>query len=90
MARYYFHVHDGKALRRDAEGGEYDDDEDVRQEARKALPEIAKGEIPRDGDKQTFTVIVRDENNATVYTATMTYAGLWLADVPIPEQEPSD
>ena len=90
MARYYFDLHDGRVLRRDTEGSECADDEAVRQEARHALPEIAKGEIPKDGDKQAFTVLVRDENNVTVYTATLTYAGLWLADVPIHEQNPFD
>jgi hypothetical protein len=90
MPRYYFDIHDGQALRRDVEGSECDDDEAVRHEARHGLPEIAKGIIPKDGDKQAFTVLVRDENNVTVYTATLTYAGLWLGDVPLPEQEPPD
>jgi hypothetical protein len=87
VARYYFDLHDGQVLRRDTEGSVCNDDEAVRQEARKALPEIAKGLIPKDGDRQAFTVLVRDESNATVYTATLTYAGLWLADVPIPDPE---
>ena len=88
MPRYFFDFHDGQALRRDTEGSECGDDEAVRQEARHALPLIAKDTIPQDEDKQAFTVLVRDENNATVYTATLTYAGLWLGGVPIPEHEP--
>jgi hypothetical protein len=51
MPRYFFDFHDGQALRRDTEGNECGDDEAVREEARKALPEVAKGEIPKNGDK---------------------------------------
>ncbi|MBB3903984.1 hypothetical protein GGR33_003498 [Methylobacterium brachythecii] len=45
-----------------------------------SLPEIARDEIPKDGDQQAYTVLVRDEHNLTVYTATLTFAGLWVRD----------
>ena len=43
------------------------------------LPEIARFLIPSDGDNQAFTVLVRDEGNSIVYTATLTFAGLKLS-----------
>ncbi|GJE15259.1 hypothetical protein FOHLNKBM_6340 [Methylobacterium longum] len=56
-----------------------------------ALPFVAKEAIPRAvSDTQAFTVLVRDENNTTVYTATLTFAGLWVGDVPIPEPDLDD
>ncbi|WP_435404745.1 DUF6894 family protein, partial [Methylobacterium longum] len=38
VARYYFDIHDGEALRRDPEGSECDSPEAVRDEAMHALP----------------------------------------------------
>ena len=56
-----------------------------------ALPFVAKEVIPRTAsDTQAFTVLVRDENNATVYTATLTFAGLWVGDIPIPGPDLDD
>lgn len=77
MPRYYFDVHDGH-FHRDEEGTECEDFEAARREAMITLPEISRWEIPRDGDQQAFLVLVRDEAGATVYTATLTYAGLRL------------
>lgn len=87
MPRYFFDFHDGQTLRRDPIGSECDDPEAVRQEAMHALSLLAKGVIPTGGDRQAFTVLVRDENDLTVYTATLTFAGLWIGDVPLPEPE---
>lgn len=78
MARYYFDIHDGRALRRDTEGSECAGPDAIRDEAMDVLPAVARDVIPTDGDKQAFTVLVRDENNVTVYTATLTFAGLWV------------
>ncbi|SDA28891.1 hypothetical protein SAMN02799622_04365 [Methylobacterium sp. UNC378MF] len=41
-----------------------------------ARPDVARREIPSDGDRQTDTVIVRDEARVPVYTATLTFTGL--------------
>ena len=90
MTRYYFDIHDGQALIRDTQGSECIDDDAVRQEAMGTLPVIARDVIPTDGDKQAFTVLVRDENNMTVYTATLTFAGLWLGDTPILNHDPAN
>ena len=90
MARYYLDIHEGRVLIRDTEGSECTDNIAVRQEAMDTLATIARDVIPTDGDKQAFTVLVRDESNVTVYTATLTFAGLWMGDMPIPEHEPAD
>lgn len=75
---------------RDPIGHECASYEDIRHEAMKALPEIAKGAIPQNGDKQAFTVSVRNESNLTVYTATLTFAGIWLGEQVLPPGEPMD
>lgn len=86
MPRYFFDIHDGFQLQRDTVGSQLDGAAQIRHEAMQALPAIARDEIPKDGDKQAFTVLVRDENNLTVYTATLTFAGLWMGDAPPPPQ----
>ena len=35
-------------------------------------------EIPKDGDRRTFTVLVTYEDGHPVYSATLNYTGLWL------------
>jgi hypothetical protein len=88
MARYFFDIHDGRILRRDPEGSECDSPGAVRSEAMTTLPLVAMNAIPKgDRDEQAFTVLVRDETGMTVYTASLTFAGLWVGDVPIPEHE---
>ncbi|CAO4183421.1 DUF6894 family protein [Methylorubrum aminovorans] len=77
MPRYFFDTHDG-AFNLDEEGNECENFEAARREAMIFLPEVARWEIPRDGDHRAFTVMVRDDNGIVVYTATLTYAGLTL------------
>lgn len=84
MTRYFFDIYDGTKLVRDPEGHECSDMNEVRAEATRTLPEIAKQEIPRlEGDAQAFTVVVRNEARETVYTASLTFTGLWM-NTPIP------
>lgn len=88
MARYYFDIHDGFRLFRDDVGSDCSGQEAIRTEAMHVLPAIAWDSVPKDGDRQAFTVLVRNEGNLTVYTATMTFAGLWLGEeVPLAEAE---
>lgn len=87
MARYFFDIHNSQSLMRDAVGSECDSPEAVQKEAMETLPQIARDAIPNDGDKQAYTVLVRNEQNLTVYTATLTFAGLWLGeDIPSPDE----
>jgi hypothetical protein len=77
LPRYFFDIHDGQ-FQPDTEGTECADFEAARREAMISLPEIARWIIPSDGDNQAFTVLVRDESGAVVYTATLTFAALRL------------
>ncbi|MBB2964462.1 DUF6894 family protein [Methylobacterium sp. R2-1] len=77
MSRYFFDTHDG-VFHRDDEGSECTNFETARTEAMTCLPEIARWSIPTGGDNRAFTVMVRDESGAIVYTATLTFAGLRL------------
>ena len=86
MARYFFDIHSRGRLARDGEGSECDSLEAMRAEAMQTLPAIAKEVIPREGDQQAFTVLVRDENDTAIYTATLTFAGMRLDDVAVQRQ----
>ena len=76
MPRYYFDIHSDDVAR-DNHGVEMPDAAAARLEAISALPEIAADEIPKDGDRQLYAVVVRDEQGHTIYTATLTFSGLW-------------
>lgn len=90
MSRFFFDIHDGRSLMRDEEGEECSCPESIRKEAMETLPQIARDEIPKDGDRQAYAVLVRDENNVTVYTATLTFAGLWTGGLVQPTDLPSE
>lgn len=90
MTRYYFDIHNGFALTRDAVGSECDSPEAIKDEAMHALPAIARDVIPRDGDCLALKVLVRNESNLVVYTATITFAGLWLGEDAPPIAEDID
>ncbi|WP_144767433.1 DUF6894 family protein [Methylobacterium dankookense] len=77
MPRYFFDIHDGR-FQRDEEGTVCADFDAARREAMITLPEISRWAIPCDGDKQAFTVLIRDEAGGVIYTATLTFAGLRL------------
>lgn len=87
VPRFYFDIHDGLRFSRDLAGTLCDGPAEVRAEAMCALPAIAQDEIPGDGDRQAFTMLVRDEDGAAVYTATLTFAGLWVGKGPVPMAE---
>ena len=77
MPRYFFDLHTDKGVERDDSGSELADMKQVR-EAQRLLPDLAREEIPEDGDRRSFTVLVTDEDGHPVYSATLHYAGLWL------------
>lgn len=77
MPRYFFDIHDGGSTR-DNTGTECADDEAARKIAIRTLPDIARDEISKDGDRRAFMVLVTDENGRAVFSATLSYAGVWL------------
>lgn len=89
MPRYFFDIHDGQ-FQPDTEGTECADFEAARREAMVSLPEIARWIIPSDGDNQAFTVLVRDQGGAVVYTATLTFAALRLDGAPTAGRDASE
>jgi len=84
MPRYFFDIHDGHHLIRDAIGIECSHPDDIRSEVLSTLPAIARDVIPKDGQRQALMALVRNASNLTVYTATMTIAELWLGEDPPP------
>ena len=83
MARYFFDFYVGE-IHRDTVGTECEGYADIRTEAMKTLPALAMEWVHKDGNEQAYTVLVRNQRNLTVYTATLTFAGVWLG-----EDEPS-
>ena len=77
MPRFFFDIHDG-GTSFDEDGVELLDETAVRRQAMQTLPRIAADEIPMNGDRRHFTVLVSDEGGKPVYSATLTYTGLWL------------
>ena len=77
MPRYFFDIHDGTELTVDEIGLPCATEQDVRDEAIKALPEIAKDELP-DGPEHCFWVKVRDENGDYIFHASLMLKSGWL------------
>ncbi|TXM97123.1 hypothetical protein FV222_16675 [Methylobacterium sp. WL103] len=77
MPRYFFDIHDGIS-RRDDVGTICDDIQAAALEAKRLLPSIASDEISKDGERQTITVVVADEDGQVVYSAALTFVGTWL------------
>ena len=74
MPVHFFDILDGNLII-DEIGTECRDIEEVRFQARKVLPEIAREVLPENEDHHTIRVIVRDEANEVVYTATLIFSG---------------
>lgn len=77
MPRYFFDIDDGCNARDDV-GTVCADPEAAALEARRILPAIAVSEIPKQGDRKNIAVLVTDEENRAVYSATLSFVGTWL------------
>ncbi|MGN6470484.1 MAG: DUF6894 family protein [Rhizobiaceae bacterium] len=77
MSRFFFDIDDGDRFVRDEIGHVFEDREAMRLEAIKALPEIARDELP-DGNRRRFSVRVRDMEGRYLFQATLTMAAEWL------------
>ena len=77
MPRYFFDIHDGFHQRDDV-GTHCEDVQAAALEAKRLLPAIAVNEIPTDGERQTITVVVTDEDGYAVYSAALAFVGTWL------------
>jgi hypothetical protein len=79
VPRYFFDIRQGGHVDHDDTGLELPDLHAVRREAMHALPEIARDELPRDGDCQKIALLATGEDGRPVYSATLNYSGLWLS-----------
>jgi len=77
MPRYYFDIHDGERLTQGDDGQEFASREEMRDAAIRALPDIARDELPN-SDVHVFSVRVRDEDGAYVFEATMVLRSGWV------------
>lgn len=77
MPRYFFDLRDG-VFTRDDEGMGCADFSAVCREAKRALSDMARDVLPNEEEPQSISVIVRDEGDRPVYTATLTFTGVKL------------
>ena len=77
MPRYYFDSAENENVVRDDEGQLLPDDQAARNEAIRALPEIAASELP-DGPEHSFWVRVRDEGGEYIFHASLDLKTHWL------------
>jgi hypothetical protein len=66
VARYYFDIYDGVNVTRDEVGVELDTVQAAKDEAMRALSEIARSELPS-GDRLNLFVTVRDASRQKVF-----------------------
>ena len=78
MPRYFFDLHIDHDVQADDTGTVLDNPEEVRKEAKRLLSAVGFEEFPSDGDRRTLVVLVKDEDGGPVYTATLSFTGLWL------------
>ncbi|MGX7709517.1 DUF6894 family protein [Methylobacterium sp. Gmos1] len=89
MPRFFFDIHNG-VWSHDEDGIECVDVEEAYLQAKRALPEMALEQVPRDGDHHTITVLVTDEDRQPVYTATLAFTGLAIRKLVAPHRGEQD
>ena len=67
MQRYFFNIHDGAESFVDDTGTELSDDKSARQEAIETLAQVARDELPRDGDRTDISVHVTDSDGKPLF-----------------------
>ncbi|WP_409565737.1 DUF6894 family protein [Methylobacterium sp. E-045] len=77
MPRYFFDVNDGR-LEQDEQSIECADLQAAVLEAKKLLPAMSLDEVSKDGEQHAVTVLVSDENGKPIYSAALSYLGVWL------------
>lgn len=76
MALFYFDVLDG-GLNLDDEGLEFPSAAEARREALRALPDIAKGLLDAE-DEREVSITMRDAGGTLLFEATLTIEARWL------------
>jgi hypothetical protein len=70
MPRYFFDIRDGEHVAPDRIGVDLDGLEAATAEAKRALPDIARDEMP-DGERRDFTIVVKDEAGRALVQVTL-------------------
>ena len=78
MPHFFFDIREDGKLQKDEDGVELPTFEAARKEAQTILPAIAYDTIPQNGDHKSFVVLVTDDDGQPVYSATLSYNGVWL------------
>ena len=77
MFRYFFDIEENGELTVDEVGTVLPNFKSVRDEAIRALPELAKDELP-DGPQHSFRVKVRDLSGDYIFQASLELKSQWL------------
>lgn len=85
MPRFFFDIHDGENFTPDRQGLDLADLEAAKAEAKKALPDILKDEMPA-GDRRDFTVDVKDVAGGIVWRVTLSLT-IESPVSPVPSQD---
>ena len=74
MPRYFFDFDDGTATHHDDIGTDLPNDQVARDEASRAMGELAKEYIPGDAPQKNMTMWVRDEAGVGLLQLTLSFA----------------
>jgi hypothetical protein len=74
MPRYFFDTDDGEKVHCDDEGLDFADDQRARDEASRALAQMASRYIPRETPQRDVMMWVRDEDGELILQLAMTFA----------------
>jgi len=76
MPRYFFDTDNGSEPLIDLEGRDLPDDAAARWFGLDTLPDMARDKIA-EGDHRTFGVVIRNEEQLVIYSATLALMGGW-------------
>lgn len=79
MPRFFFDIHDNEDVQRDSEGLELNDAQGARQEAVRTLTSLGFHDPQRNVEQRTLSVVVRDHEGFPIYSATLSFKGLWMS-----------
>ena len=77
MARYFFYLMNGDGLTADSSGLDISDRDELYRQAVNMVSDIAVDEIPT-GDREAFTIKVRDGEGHYVFEASLSLRTAWL------------
>ena len=79
MPRYFIDTDDGDVRVDDDEGFVLADAEAARRAAMAVLPDMTRDKLP-DGDRRTFSEVVKDATGRAIYSAVLSLEGGWIPE----------